>query len=149
MFIDANSLFLATSDNKITVYDRSTTDLAILGEIPCHQGNIDCLCVVRREQVFQETAPLKHYKSLNQIESYLMAGLDTGDIHVYQNSVSNYRLLEIFQGHGDKVSQLALADSHFLYSGSYDMSIRNWDLREMTVRIRDRWILFREDVQST
>lgn len=83
---------------------------------------------------------------MSQISSYLIAGLDTGDIHVYQNRVSDYELLEVFQGHSDKVSQLALADSQYLYSGSYDMSIRNWDLREMTIRIRDRWIMFREDV---
>jgi F-box and WD-40 domain protein 1/11/F-box/WD-40 domain protein 7 len=33
-----------------------------------------------------------------------------------------------------------------LYSGSYDHSIRSWDLREMYNRIRERAIMYREDI---
>jgi F-box and WD-40 domain protein 1/11/F-box/WD-40 domain protein 7 len=35
-----------------------------------------------------------------------------------------------------------------LYSGSYDHSIRSWDLREMHDRIRERSIMFAEDLWS-
>ena len=35
-----------------------------------------------------------------------------------------------------------------LYSGSFDHSIRSWDLKEMENRIRERAIMFREDIWS-
>ena len=35
-----------------------------------------------------------------------------------------------------------------LYSGSYDHSIRSWDLKEMSSRIWERVRMFREDIWS-
>ena len=35
-----------------------------------------------------------------------------------------------------------------LYSGSYDHTIRSWDLLEMYSRIRERAVMFKEDILS-
>jgi WD40 repeat protein len=40
-------------------------------------------------------------------------------------------LMEEFQGHDDGIISLEFAGSNMLYSGSYDHSIRSWDLKEM------------------
>lgn len=49
MLIYESSVYLATSDSRITVYDRSTHELEVMGEIICHEGVIDCLCIVKKE----------------------------------------------------------------------------------------------------
>ncbi len=50
-------------------------------------------------------------------------------------------------GHEDGITALEFADSN-LYSGSYDHSIRSWDLKEMHNRIRERIKMFAEDIWS-
>ena len=50
-------------------------------------------------------------------------------------------------GHDDGIISLAFADK-MLYSGSYDHSIRSWDLREMMQRISEREQMCWEDIQS-
>jgi len=50
-------------------------------------------------------------------------------------------------GHDDGIVSLSFADK-MLYSGSYDHSIRSWDLREMGQRILERDCLAFEDVES-
>ena len=35
-----------------------------------------------------------------------------------------------------------------LYTGSYDHSIRNWDLSEMYKRIQERAFMIREDIET-
>ncbi len=55
--------------------------------------------------------------------------------------------MEEFIGHEDGVTSLDFAGM-FLYSGSFDHSIRSWDLKEMMNRIRERSIMFREEIMS-
>lgn len=50
-------------------------------------------------------------------------------------------------GHDDGIISLAFADK-MLYSGSYDHSIRSWDLREMAQRIIERECMCFEDIES-
>lgn len=50
-------------------------------------------------------------------------------------------------GHEDGVVCLEFADN-MLYSGSFDHSIRSWDIQEMESRIRERDRMFREDIWS-
>ena len=44
----------------------------------------------------------------------------------------------------DGVISLEFADS-LLYSGSYDHTIRSWNIEEMRKRIKERSIMFKED----
>jgi F-box and WD-40 domain protein 1/11/F-box/WD-40 domain protein 7 len=48
-------------------------------------------------------------------------------------------------GHDDGIISLAFADN-MLYSGSYDHSIRSWDVKEMMQRISERNSMSFEDV---
>jgi len=48
-------------------------------------------------------------------------------------------------GHDDGIISLSFAD-HMLYSGSYDHSIRSWDVKEMMQRISERNYMSFEDV---
>jgi hypothetical protein len=45
----------------------------------------------------------------------------------------------------DGITAIAFADN-MLYSGAYDHSIRSWDLKEMYNRIRERAIMYKEDI---
>lgn len=45
--------------------------------------------------------------------------------------------VEELAGHDDGIISLAFADK-MLYSGSYDHSIRSWDIKEMMQRISER-----------
>jgi hypothetical protein len=55
--------------------------------------------------------------------------------------------VEELAGHEDGVISLDFADG-MLYSGSFDHSIRSWDLTEMHSRIRERLKMCREDLWS-
>lgn len=55
--------------------------------------------------------------------------------------------VEELAGHDDGIVSLAFADK-MLYSGSYDHSIRSWDLKEMEQRIFERNCLAFEDIES-
>lgn len=56
-------------------------------------------------------------------------------------------LVEDFIGHEDGVVCIEFADN-MLYSGSFDHSIRSWNLKEMDSRIRERSHMFKEDIWS-
>lgn len=62
----------------------------------------------------------------------LYTGCDDRKIRVYK--WPEMQEVEELAGHDDGVISLAFADK-MLYSGSYDHSIRSWDLREMMQRI--------------
>ena len=53
--------------------------------------------------------------------------------------------MEEFEGHEDGVTCLEFANGT-LYSGSFDHSIRSWDLVEMYKRIQERQFMIREDI---
>ena len=53
--------------------------------------------------------------------------------------------VEELAGHDDGVISLSFADN-MLYSGSYDHSIRSWDIKEMMQRIVERNSMASEDV---
>ena len=53
--------------------------------------------------------------------------------------------VEELAGHDDGVISLAFADK-MLYSGSFDHSIRSWDIREMVQRIGERECMSFEDI---
>ena len=55
--------------------------------------------------------------------------------------------VEEFIGHKDGVTCLEFSDK-MLYSGSFDHSIRSWDLQEMSKRIVDRNIMLKEELFS-
>ena len=55
--------------------------------------------------------------------------------------------VEVFEGHEDSVVSLCFA-GNMLYSGSFDHSIRSWDLAEMLNRIRERNYMAKEDLWS-
>ena len=55
--------------------------------------------------------------------------------------------VEELAGHDDGVISLAFADK-MLYSGSFDHSIRSWDLKEMIQRISERDCMSFEDIES-
>ena len=56
-------------------------------------------------------------------------------------------MVEEFIGHEDGVVSLEFCDNN-LYSGSFDHSIRSWDLKEMEERILDRKRMYQEDILS-
>ena len=96
------------------------------------------------------------------MDEFLFTGCDDKTIKVW-NIENNYSLVEEFVGHegklffffffffllfnSDGVISLEFADS-LLYSGSYDHTIRSWNIEEMRKRIKERNIMFKEDVIS-
>ena len=77
------------------------------------------------------------------LDKYIYVGTDERKIRVY--NLKNWQLVEEFQGHDDGITQIAFADN-MLYSGSFDHSIRSWELKDMHNRIRERAIMLREDL---
>jgi F-box and WD-40 domain protein 1/11/F-box/WD-40 domain protein 7 len=77
------------------------------------------------------------------LDKYVYVGTDERKIRVYL--LSNWTLIEEFLGHEDGITAIAFADN-MLYSGAYDHSIRSWDLKELYSRIRERAIMYREDI---
>lgn len=63
----------------------------------------------------------------------LYCGCDDRRIRVYQ--VEDLKQVEELAGHDDGVITIEFADK-MLYTGSYDHSIRSWDIKEMLHRIR-------------
>ena len=55
--------------------------------------------------------------------------------------------VEEFVGHKDGVTCFEYCDK-MIYSGSYDHSIRSWDVQEMVKRIADRRIMLKEELFS-
>jgi WD40 repeat protein len=66
---------------------------------------------------------------------YLYLGCDDRKIRVY--TWPELQEVEELAGHDDGIVSLAFAD-RMLYSGSFDHSIRSWDIKEMLQRIVER-----------
>jgi WD40 repeat protein len=66
---------------------------------------------------------------------YLYMGCDDRKIRVY--SWPNIQEVEELAGHDDGIVSVAFAD-RMLYSGSFDHSIRSWDIKEILQRIVER-----------
>lgn len=103
--------------------------------------------------------------SLNILKNFLFVGTDDRIIRVYDIN-NNFLIVEEFTGHEDGILCLEFADK-LLFSGSFDQylinifyfsnfiwiffkksTIRSWDLEEMINRIRERKIMYKEDVYS-
>ena len=82
---------------------------------------------------------------MKDLNNYLYVGCDDKTIRVYD--LDSFMCLEEFIGHDDGVISLEFSDG-LLYSGSYDHSIRSWDLNEMESRISEKFNLLDEDVLS-
>lgn len=80
---------------------------------------------------------------MSVLEPYIYIGTDDKKIKVYD--LKSWELKEELDGHVDGVTTLAFANG-MLYSGSYDHLIRSWDLQEMYQRIRERAIMYKEDL---
>lgn len=78
-------------------------------------------------------------------KDWVFLGLDDKSIKIY--SQKSLELLEELFGHDNLVSCLAFNEL-FLFSGSYDHTIRSWDLVEITNRIRERKIMENEELMS-
>jgi WD40 repeat protein len=79
------------------------------------------------------------------LSSHLYVGCDDRKIRVYH--WPGMEEVEELAGHDDGIISLSFADS-MLYSGSYDHSIRSWDIKEMMQRIVERNSMSFEDVES-
>ena len=66
------------------------------------------------------------------LDNHLFTGCDDRRIRVY--SWPDMEEVEELAGHDDGIISLSFADN-MLYSGSYDHSIRSWDIKEMMQRI--------------
>ena len=66
-------------------------------------------------------------------QGYLYAGCDDKKIRVYY--WPHVKDVEELPGHDDGIISLDFA-SKMLFSGSYDHSIRSWDIEEMIQRIQ-------------
>lgn len=73
---------------------------------------------------------------MNILDQYLFIGGDDSNIKVL-NLEKNFKCVEDLEGHRDGVISIEFA-GNMLYSGSFDHSIRSWDLKEMYNRIRER-----------
>lgn len=83
--------------------------------------------------------------TISLYKEWIFLGVDDKSIKIYsQNSLE---LLEELFGHENLVSCLVFND-FFLFSGSYDHTIRSWDLIEITNRIRERKLMEREELMS-
>lgn len=74
---------------------------------------------------------------------HLYTGCDDRKIRVYK--WPEIEEVEELAGHDDGVISLSFAD-FMLYSGSFDHSIRSWDVREMMQRIAERNLMGFEDL---
>jgi WD40 repeat protein len=83
---------------------------------------------------------------MNILNDFLYTGGDDRKIKVWDLKKDTL-CVEEFTGHEDGVVSLEFAGG-MLYSGSFDHSIRSWDLKEMFDRIRERSIMFKEDLWS-
>lgn len=72
-------------------------------------------------------------------------GCDDRKIRVYRWPA--IQEVEELAGHDDGIVSLAFAD-RMLYSGSFDHSIRSWDIKEMVQRISEREGMEFEDIES-
>ena len=77
------------------------------------------------------------------LEKFIFIGYDDRKVKVF--SIDTWLMKEEFVGHEDGITQIAFADD-MLYTGSFDRTIRSWDLKEMNNRIRERAIMYREDL---
>jgi WD40 repeat protein len=77
--------------------------------------------------------------------NYLYTGCDDKKIRVY--SWPEVNEVEELPGHDDGIISIEFA-SKMLFSGSYDHSIRSWDIEEMVQRINERNCMLYEDVES-
>ena len=77
------------------------------------------------------------------LEKYIYIGTDDKRVKVFH--IDTWHMSEEFVGHEDGITAVAFADD-MLYTGSFDHSIRSWDLKEMHNRIRERAIMYREDL---
>lgn len=79
------------------------------------------------------------------LNGLLYCGCDDRRIRVY--SIDDLKQVEELAGHDDGVISIDFAGD-MLYTGSYDHSIRSWDIKEMLHRIRERNLMAWEDLQS-
>ena len=83
--------------------------------------------------------------SLKVWQNYLFACCDDKVIKVF--NMKTWEILEELYGHEDTVSCIVIG-SKFIFTGSYDHTIRSWDIGEMENRIRERKIMEKEEIIS-
>jgi len=80
-------------------------------------------------------------------KSFLRRKINASFLKRFSTFLELVTLVEDFVGHEDGVLCIEFADN-MLYSGSFDHSIRSWNLKEMESRIRERAFMFKEDIWS-
>ena len=161
LVIREHEIIAGSWDRMLRIVDlRENTikDTLIASEQPIKcmesEGNIvyvgGCEMVIRAWDLENSSGKeLKGHKSwvlgLKVHGEYLYSYSDDRTIKIW-DKVSG-RCLEDFGGHDDGVTCIEFADG-MLYSGSYDHSIRSWDLQEMYKRISERSLMIREDIET-
>ena len=105
-------------ENKIESYDLSKFD-------PNNQAKLEPIKVIEGVSGW-----VLEMKILNGL---MYCGCDDRRIRVY--TVDELKQVEELAGHDDGVITIDFA-GEMLYTGSYDHSIRSWDIKEMLHRIR-------------
>lgn len=83
--------------------------------------------------------------TINYYKNLIFIGPDDNSIKVY--NPKTLELVEELFGHDDLVNCLVFNEK-FVYSGSYDHTIRTWDVIEIMNRIRERRNMQREELLS-
>lgn len=78
-------------------------------------------------------------------KNYIFVGTDEKVIKVY--NAKSFELVEELNGHNDCITSIEISDK-YLFSGSYDHTIKSWDLFELENRIKERRIMEKEDLYS-
>ncbi|EGR31452.1 myosin heavy chain kinase, putative [Ichthyophthirius multifiliis] len=121
-------LIISNINNIIEIYDLQQSESNNLQPLFIVENNIDWI------------------QCMKVFNNLLYTAGDDNKIKVWDLE-KKFALVEDFVGHEDCVVCLEFADN-MLYSGSFDHSIRSWNLKEMENRIRERSIIFKEDIWS-
>lgn len=161
IFLCDSLIFLASWDGFVRVINIEEGVISSefkAGDKPlrslCVDNNViysgGCDLIIKSHDII--TGKVNEYKGfkswvmgLKVLDDYLIAYCDDKLISVWNKNTS--RLVEQFSGHLDGVTCLEISNS-FMYSGGFDHSVLIWSIEEMKVRINEKRLMTREDIES-
>jgi len=159
--VSGKKAFLASWDTMIRVLDLESNE--VISSITAGTQPLKCITLednavyvggcdsIARKWDLEtnEQVEFKGHKSwvlgLKVLGDYLFTNSEDKTICVWDKNTGN--CVDEFIGHQDGVTFLEFSN-RMVYSGSYDHSIRSWDLEEMNRRIEEKSLMKQEEILS-